>query len=79
MPRGTNLLGADAKIRDINATLKAASASANFMLFDVHDAFGCGHKTPCPLFQPDLNLHLTKEGYELLSDQLQKFMAANQP
>lgn len=76
LPRGTNLMGADDKIRAVNATLQQAAASARFTFLDVHDAFECGHKTPCPLFQPDLNLHLTSAGYDLLTGLLQKSMAA---
>ncbi|WP_157817098.1 GDSL-type esterase/lipase family protein [Bradyrhizobium sp. SK17] len=76
LPRGTNLMGADDKIRAVNATLHQASASARFAFLDVHDAFECGHKTPCPLFQPDLNLHLTSAGYDLLTELLRKSVAA---
>lgn len=75
LPRGTNMIGADDKIRAVNGMLKAASPSANFAFFNPHDAFLCGHKTPCSLFQPDFNLHLTKEGYDLLDEQLKSFLA----
>ncbi|MFL9872644.1 SGNH/GDSL hydrolase family protein [Paraburkholderia megapolitana] len=75
LPRGTNLMGADDKIRAVNAALKEAAPSAGFALFDAHDAFECGHKTPCPLFIPDFNLHLTKDGYDLLTSQLKNFLA----
>ena len=78
LPRGTNLLDADGKIREVNARLQEASTSAGFQFLDVHDAFTCGQKTPCPLFQPDLNLHLTKDGYDLLSSELKNFIATSE-
>ncbi len=74
LPRGTDMMGADDKIRAVNAALAQAAAARRFAFFDVHDAFTCGHKTPCPLFVPDLNLHLTSAGYDLLSSRLRDFM-----
>lgn len=75
LPRGTNMLGGDDRIRAVNSQLQTAAASAHFAFFNPHDAFLCGHKTPCSLFQPDFNLHLTKEGYDLLDEQLKSFLA----
>ncbi len=78
LPRGTDLMGADDKIRAVNAALKASAPAADFAFFDVHDAFACGHKTPCPLFIPDFNLHLTTAGYDLLTSLLRTFIAADE-
>jgi platelet-activating factor acetylhydrolase IB subunit beta/gamma len=75
LPRGTNMAGSADKIVAVNAALKAAAPADGFAFFDVHDAFLCGHKTPCALYQPDINLHLTRAGYLLLSDHLQQFLA----
>lgn len=75
LPRGTDMLGGDGRIRAVNAALAAAAASAGFAFFDPHDAFLCGHHTPCPLFQPDLNLHLTARGYDELDARLAAFLA----
>jgi platelet-activating factor acetylhydrolase IB subunit beta/gamma len=72
------MLEGDDKIRATNRELHAASAAGGFLFFEPHDAFLCHHQTPCVLFQPDHNLHLTNEGYDLLDDLLQKFLAQNQ-
>ena len=55
--------------------LKAAALSGNYSFFDPHDSFLCNHQTPCALFKPDHNLHLTDQGYDLITDLLQKFVA----
>jgi lysophospholipase L1-like esterase len=75
LPRGTNLMGADDRIRAVNLALAQAAAPGGFAFFDVHDALTCGHKTPCPLFVPDLNLHLTGAGYDLLTSRLRAFVS----
>jgi lysophospholipase L1-like esterase len=75
LPRGTNMLGGDDRIRAVNSQIQAASASAHFAFFNPHDAFLCDHKTPCSLFQSDFNLHLTKDGYDVLDEQLKNFLA----
>ncbi len=76
LPRGTDLLEHDDKIRAVNMELKERSGEGKFSFFDPHDAFLCGHHTPCALFQPN-NLHLTKEGYDLLDDLLKRFLKSN--
>jgi platelet-activating factor acetylhydrolase IB subunit beta/gamma len=78
LPRGENMLQSDNKIRATNLELKVASTAGNFAFFDPHDAFLCHHQTPCSLFLPDHNLHLTTDGYDLLDDLLKKFLAQDQ-
>jgi platelet-activating factor acetylhydrolase IB subunit beta/gamma len=78
LPRGDDMLQFDDKIRAVNADLKAAAAAAHFAFFDPHDAFLCDHHTPCELFIPDHNLHLTPKGYDLLDGLLRQFLAKNQ-
>jgi platelet-activating factor acetylhydrolase IB subunit beta/gamma len=75
LPRGENMLQSDDKIRATNLELKAAAPAGNFAFFDPHDAFLCHHQTPCTLFVPENNLHLTAAGYDLLDELLKKFLA----
>jgi lysophospholipase L1-like esterase len=75
LPRGTNMLGGDERIRAVNSDLAVAAKPAGFTFFDAHDAFLCDHKTPCALFQPDLNLHLTSAGYDVLDARLKALLA----
>lgn len=79
LPRGTNLMGADDKIRAVNLALAHAADPDGFAFFDVHDALTCDHKTPCPLFVPDLNLHLTSAGYDVLTSRLRAFISTLTP
>jgi lysophospholipase L1-like esterase len=74
LPRGDNLMVRDDEIAEINRQLDLAAAKSGFQFFNVHDAFICGHRTPCALYKPG-NLHLTAEGYELLSNNLRRFVA----
>ena len=76
LPRGENMLEHDAEIVQINEDLAAAQSVQRFRFFNVHDAFLCDHKTPCALFQAG-NLHLTPNGYQVLTDSLRQFLQQN--
>jgi platelet-activating factor acetylhydrolase IB subunit beta/gamma len=75
LPRGDDLRVRDSEIVSINQQLAAAAQRDRFLFFDAHDAFLCGHHTPCPLYLPG-NLHLTPAGYQVLSDMLHRFLLA---
>ncbi len=76
LPRGNNLLEHDQTIAETNALLNLGAESHAFRFFNPHDAFLCNHQTPCALFQPG-NLHLTAEGYGLLSRLLATYLRPN--
>ena len=73
LPRGDNLMVRNDEIVEINRELGLAAGRSGFRFFNVHDAFLCGHHTPCQLYQPG-NLHLTMQGYELMSGRLRQFL-----
>ena len=58
LPRGNDLMIRNA---EINGQLDLAASMSGFRFFNVHDAFVCGHHTPCALYKPG-NLHLTFAG-----------------
>jgi hypothetical protein len=73
-PRSRNdLMVRDSEIGEINGQLGLGAGKSGFRFFHVHDAFVCGHHTPCALYKPG-NLHLTLQGYKLLSDGLRRFL-----
>ena len=75
LPRGEDLLQRDAGIRTTNAALREAAAGSGFSFLDAHEAFLCGHQTPCELLKPPKNVHLTRKGYEVLSGLLKQHVA----
>ncbi len=76
LPRGDDLMLRNDEIIEINRQLGLAASESRFRFFDVHDAFLCGHHTPCMLYKPG-NLHLTVPGYELLSDRLRQLIGTD--
>jgi platelet-activating factor acetylhydrolase IB subunit beta/gamma len=62
LPRGPGMQFAIERRREINAALRAASATAGFTFVDPSDAFLCGGGNACGYFQDDL-LHLQPAGY----------------
>jgi lysophospholipase L1-like esterase len=73
LPRGDNLTVRDDEIVVVNRQLDHAARAAGFQFLDVHDAFLCDHRTPCSLYRPG-NLHLTADGYELMSHKLRQVL-----
>jgi lysophospholipase L1-like esterase len=78
LPHGSNLRAADSKTRSVNNFIREGTDSGTYAFLDVHDAFLCNHRTPCPLYQSD-NLHLTRSGYLVLSQLLKKRLAELHP
>jgi len=72
---GTNNLGfpACAVIHGVLAVAEKVHQVFPGAAVNAHDAFVCEHHTPCALYKPG-NLHLTAQGYELLSDGLRRFL-----
>lgn len=62
LPRGPGMQFAIERRRDVNASLRAASAMAGFTFVDPTEAFLCGGGNTCGYFQDDL-LHLLPAGY----------------
>lgn len=74
LPRGVNMAEHDEKLTTLNHDLARQSAAGKFTFVDIHDRFLCDHRTPCALFVPD-NLHLSRQGYEVLTAALQPLLA----
>jgi hypothetical protein len=75
LPRGENLRDREKEIELANAALREGAVSGSYTLVDAHDAFLCNHQTPCDLFDRT-NLHLTRRGYQVLTDRLRAALEA---
>jgi len=74
LPRGAQMLRFDSEITTINHLL-AENAGASYSFLNAHDAFLCGHRTPCELTLPPTWTHPTEAGYRVLDDLLQRKLA----
>lgn len=74
LPRGADLSAFTDNIAEVNRRLAEAAPTAPFRFLDVHDAFLCDHRTPCPLYLSDKNLHLARAGYDVLMEHLQALL-----
>jgi lysophospholipase L1-like esterase len=74
LPRGRNLRTHEQEILRINSELAKEAGRGHYRFIDAHDGFTCDYVTPCALFQGN-NLHLTRRGYEVLSEYLTRALA----
>ena len=74
LPRGPSQSDMESEIATVNAEVARliGALEGPFRFVDVHGALNCKLKQPCDVLRPPNYVHLTEQGYELLSDALRK-------